>query len=162
KASLQAIAERDGRSASLRRVHRDHAAIKVDDVSGVLREELRELPTCRPGSGPVLVVLRPQAVITLLGTYGYWSLGAAGYAEGRTTVARRLGERVASDLLTLVDDGNDPAGLPSGFDPEGTPKQRTPLLDHGVATGVVSNTAWAHVTGGVSTGHGVPDGWRFG
>jgi predicted Zn-dependent protease len=65
-------------------------------------------------------------------------------------------------VLTLVDDGNDPAGLPSGFDPEGTPRRRTPLLERGRLAGVVSNLAWAHVTGGTSTGHGVPDGWRFG
>jgi predicted Zn-dependent protease len=162
KASLQAVADRDGRSASVRRVHRDHAAIEVDDVAGALREELRELPAREPPGGPFRALLRPQAAATLLGTYAYWSLGAAGYAERRTVVAGKLGEQVASERLTLVDDGNDPAGLPSGFDPEGTPRLRTPLLDRGELSGVVSNLAWAHVTRDVSTGHGVPDGWRFG
>jgi predicted Zn-dependent protease len=162
KASLQAIADRDGRSASVRRVHRDHAAIEVDDVAGALRDELRELPACDPVDGPFRAVLRPQAAMTLLGTYGYWSLGAAGYAERRTSVAGKLGERVASERLTVIDDGNDPAGLPSSFDPEGTARRRTPLLDRGKLVGVVSNLAWAWVTGGASTGHGVPDGWRFG
>jgi hypothetical protein len=44
------------------------------------------------------VLLRPQAVINLPAIYGYAALGAAGYAEGRTAVAGRLGERVAGDL----------------------------------------------------------------
>jgi predicted Zn-dependent protease len=162
KATLQAIADRDGRTASVRRVHRDSAAIRVDDVASVLREELRELPIAESVSGPFRAVLRPQAALTLIATYGYWSLGAAGFDERRTAVAGKLDERVAGQLVTLVDDGNDPDGLPSGFDPEGTPKQRVPLLERGVVAGVVSNVAWSHVTGGVSTGHGVPDGWRFG
>jgi predicted Zn-dependent protease len=162
KAALLAIAEQDGRASSVRRVHRDAAAIEVDDVAGVLQEELAELPACEPVTGPFRAVLRPQAAMTLIATYGYAALGAAGYAEERTAVAGRLGERVTSELLTLVDDGTDPAGLPSGFDVEGTPRRRTPLIDQGKLAGVVSNLAWAHVTGGASTGHGVPDGWRFG
>lgn len=162
KASLQAVAEREGRAASVRRVHRDAAAIEVGDIAGRLLDDLRPLPSCEPWRGPCRVLLRPQAAITLIGTYGYVALGAAGYEQRRTAVAGRLGQHVASELVTLVDDGSDPAGLPSGFDVEGTPRQRTPLIEHGLLRGIVSNGAWAHVTEGRSTGHGVPDGWRFG
>lgn len=162
KASLQAVAERDGLAASVMRVSRDVAEIEVDDVAATLLEDLRPLPAVDPWSGPCRVLLRPQAAITLLGTYGYVALGAAGYEEGRSAVAGRLGLPVASELVTLVDDGADPAGLPSGFDVEGTPRRRTPLIECGVLRGVVSNVAWAHVTGNRSTGHGVPAGWRFG
>ncbi|MCW3844132.1 metallopeptidase TldD-related protein, partial [Micromonospora yasonensis] len=162
KASLQAIADIGDRSASVRLLHRDAGAIKVSEVADRLRADLSPLPTREPFRGPCRVLLRPQAVITLLATYGYVALGAAGYAEGRTAVARRLGQPVASELLTLTDDGTDPAGLPSGFDPEGTPRRRTPLIDHGVLVGVVSDRARAAVTSGLSTGHAVPAGWRFG
>jgi len=47
-----------------------------------------------------------------------------------------LGEQVASELITLVDDGCDADGLPSGFDAEGNVRRRTPLLERGVLTGV--------------------------
>ncbi len=162
KAALQAIAERGGRSASVRRVDRDASRIELDDIPERLLAELTPLPDREPIRGTCRVLLRPQAVITLLGTYAYVALGAAGYADGRTAVAGRLGEPVVSELLTLTDDGNDPDGLPSGFDVEGTPRRRTPLIEGGVLRGVVSDLERAALTGGSSTGHGVPLGWRFG
>ncbi len=162
KAALLAIAERDGRSASVRRVHRDAARIGVEDIPDLLGADLTPLDPCEPLSGTFRILLKPQAVITLLATYGYAALGAAGYAEGRTAVAGRMGEPVTSELLTLTDDGTDPDGLPSGFDPEGTARRRTPLIQRGKLVGVVSDLARAEVTGGRSTGHAVPAGWRFG
>ncbi|MEV0810159.1 metallopeptidase TldD-related protein [Micromonospora sp. NPDC050200] len=162
KASLQAVADTGDRSASVRLLHRDAGAISVTGVADRLRADLAPLPTREAFRGPCRLLLRPQAVITLLATYGYVTLGAAGYAEGRTAVAGRIGQPVTSELLTLTDDGTDPAGLPSGFDPEGTLRRRTPLIDRGVLVGVVSDRARAAVTGGRSTGHAVPAGWRFG
>jgi predicted Zn-dependent protease len=162
KASLQAIADRDGRSASVKILHRDAARIDVDGIADRLRAELAPIPAREQISGTCRVVLRPQATGTLLATYGYTTLGAAGFAQGRTAVAGRHGEAVASDLVTITDDGTDPDGLPSGFDVEGSPRLRTPLITDGKVAGVVSNLEHAGVTGGVSTGHGVPFGWRFG
>jgi predicted Zn-dependent protease len=162
KASVQAIADRDGRSASVKILHRDAERIDVDGVADRLLAELAPIPAREPISGTCRVVLRPQATGTLLATYGYSTLGAAGFAQGRTAVAGRLGSPVASEHVSIVDDGTDPAGLPSGFDVEGSPRVRTPLVTDGTLTGVVSNLEHAGVTGGVSTGHGVPFGWRFG
>ncbi|TDV49962.1 metallopeptidase TldD-related protein [Actinophytocola oryzae] len=161
-ASVQAVADRDGRSASVKVVHRDAGQVAVDGIADRLLDQLAPIPGRERISGTCRVVLRPQATGTLLATYGYTTLGAAGYAQGRTAVAGRLGEPVASTTVTIVDDGTDPDGLPSGFDVEGSPRLRTPLVTDGVVTGVVSNVEHADVTGGVSTGHGVPFGWRFG
>lgn len=162
KASIQAVASREGRSASTRIVHRDAARISVEGISDQLLDDLAPLPTGDPLTGTCRVLLRPQAAITLLTTYAYVALGAAGYAQGRTAAAGRMGERIVSELLTLTDDGADPAGLPSGFDVEGTCRSRTPLIERGVLRGVVSDLERAAVTGGISTGHAVPIGWRFG
>jgi predicted Zn-dependent protease len=162
KTSVQAIAEQDDRSASVRLLDRDAARIDVTGVPGRLLADLEPLPSCAAMDGACRVVLRPQAVVTLLATYGFAALGAAAYATGGSAVSGMLGEPVASELITLTDDGTCPDGLASGFDPEGTPRRRTPLIDRGVLTGVVSNLEHAAVTGGVSTGHGVPAGWRFG
>lgn len=162
KTSVQAVAEHDDRSASVRIVHRDAGQIDVTGVPDRLRADLRPLPACEGFPGTCRVLLRPQAAITLLATYGFAALGAAAYADSASAVAGRLGERVVSPSLTLVDDGTDTDGLASGFDPEGTPRRRTSLIERGVLTGVVSNLKYAGLTGGISTGHAVPPGWRFG
>lgn len=41
-----------------------------------------------------------------------------------------LGKRIGSDLVTIRDDGYDPAGLPLSFDYEGVAKQAVELVDH--------------------------------
>jgi len=162
KAAIQAIAKKGAHSVSVRHMHRDADRVRVDEIPETLRTALRPLPTREAHHGPCRVLLEPQAVITLMATYGHFVLGATGYATGRSAVAGRLGERVVSDLLSLVDDGADADGLPSGFDAEGNVRRRTQLIDHGVLTGVVSDRRRAAVTGGIPTGHAVPDGWRFG
>ena len=59
-------------------------------------------------------------------------------------------------LVSIWDDGSDPAGLPIAFDYEGVAKQRVELLEHGVCQGVVYDTQTAARDGKRSTGHGLP------
>jgi predicted Zn-dependent protease len=162
KASIQAIAKQDDRSASVKLVHRDADQILIDEIPVRLREALAPLPVREPHHGTCRVLLKPQAVNSLIATYAFWALGAHHYATGRSAVSGRMGEQVVSELLTLVDDATDPAGLVSGFDAEGNVRRRVTLIDRGVLTGVVSDRRRADLTGGVPTGHAVPDGWRFG
>jgi PmbA protein len=67
-----------------------------------------------------------------------------------------LGKRIGSELVTIVDDGRDPAGLPMAFDYEGVAKQRVPLLERGICAGVVYDAQTAAKDGVASTGHGLP------
>jgi predicted Zn-dependent protease len=162
KASIQAIAKQGDQSASVKLVHRDANQIAVDGIAERLRSALKPLPVRAAHRGTCRVLLKPQAVNSLIATYGFWALGAHHYATGRSPVSGRMGEQVVSELLTLTDDATDPAGLLSGFDAEGNVRRRTPLIERGVLTGLVSDRRRAALTGGVPTGHAVPDGWRFG
>jgi predicted Zn-dependent protease len=162
KASIQAIAKQDGRSASVRLMHRNADQLPIEEIPGRLRAALNPLPAVDAQHGTCRVLLKPQAANALIATYGYAALGANAYATGRSGVSGRLGRQVASELITLVDDGNEADGLPSGFDAEGNVRRRTTLIERGVLTGVVSDQRRAGLTGGVPTGHAVPDGWRFG
>jgi predicted Zn-dependent protease len=63
---------------------------------------------------------------------------------------------VGSELVSVVDDGGDPAGLPMAFDYEGVRKQRVPLLERGVCREVVYDAQTAARAGRTSTGHGLP------
>jgi predicted Zn-dependent protease len=105
-----------------------------------------------PGDYPV--VLDTYAVVDVLDMLGYLGFSALAVQEGRSFV--EIGKRVGSELVTVRDDGADPAGLPMAFDYEGVQKQRVDLLTKGVCTGVVYDGQTAARDGKRSTGHGLP------
>jgi predicted Zn-dependent protease len=105
-------------------------------------------------AGDYPVVLEEYAVVDLLDMLGYLGFSALAVQEGRSFV--ELGRAIGSDLVSIVDDGHDPAGLPMAFDYEGVAKQRVPLLERGVCRGVVHDAQTAARDGVTSTGHGLP------
>jgi PmbA protein len=66
----------------------------------------------------------------------------------------RIGEKVASENVTIYDDGLLPAGLRSwAFDGEGVPQQKTPLVEKGVLRGFLYDNYAAKKDGVESTGN---------
>jgi PmbA protein len=108
--------------------------------------------TLDPGDYPV--VLHHYAALDLLDMLGYLGFSALAVQEDRSFF--EAGRRVASPLVTISDDGRDPAGLPMGFDAEGVPKQRLALLDAGVCRDLAYDQQTAARDGRRSTGHGLP------
>jgi PmbA protein len=79
----------------------------------------------------------------------------SGYAvyRGTSFLAGKLDLRVASDAVTLVDDGCRPAGLGSRpFDGEGLPSRQTAVIDRGRLASYLLDTYSARKVGGRSTG----------
>ena len=108
--------------------------------------------------GVYRAVLEPYAFADLLDYFSHDSLGALGLIEKRSYLTGRIGEQVADEKITIRDDPLDPHGLPKAFDFEGTPKQPVPLIENGVARGVVwdRTTAARAQNGAVTTGHAGP------
>ena len=105
-----------------------------------------------PGHYPV--VLQEYAVAELLEYLSEIGFSAQAVDEGRSFM--RPGEKITGDLISIWDDGNDPAGLPMPFDFEGVPRRRVDLVTEGVATGLVHDLASAARANVASTGHGLP------
>ena len=104
--------------------------------------------------GDYRVVLEEYAVVDLLDMLGYLGFSALAVQEGRSFV--EPGKQIGSDLVSIWDDGADPAGLPMAFDYEGVAKERVELVDHGLCQGVVYDAQTASREGRRSTGHGLP------
>jgi PmbA protein len=104
--------------------------------------------------GDYAVVLEEYAVVDLLDMLGYLGFSALAVQEERSFA--EPGRRIGSDLVTIVDDGYDPAGLPLPFDFEGVAKQRVVLVEDGVCRDVVYDAQTAARAGVASTGHGLP------
>ena len=142
--------------------HAEDAAIGLDGVdAAALGEEAAD--TCARATDPgdvepdvIEVVLGPSAVMTLMEWLALTTFSAKAKQEGRSAFAERMGEPVASDLVSIADDpvAGGVIGLP--FDDEGTPCSRVELIRDGVATGVVHDRATAAAAGVPPTGHGLP------
>ena len=105
-----------------------------------------------PGDYPV--VLEEYAVVDLLDMLGYLGFSALAVQEDRSFF--EAGKRIGSDLVTITDDGHDPAGLPIWFDYEGVAKQCVDLIEAGICRGLVYDAQTAARAGVQSTGHGLP------
>ena len=75
--------------------------------------------------------------------------------KGTSAFSGRLGERVASPLCTVVDDGTIPGRRGSlNVDDEGTPTQRNVLIENGVLKGYLQDRLNARLMGVEPTGNG--------
>jgi PmbA protein len=87
----------------------------------------RQTPTCQ-----VPVVFDPETAAELMGAV-FSALSGYAVFRNATFLKGRVGEQVASPLLTLVDDGRRYRGLGSRpFDGEGLPTRRNVPLERGV------------------------------
>ncbi|HYN49134.1 MAG TPA: metallopeptidase TldD-related protein [Candidatus Nanopelagicales bacterium] len=105
-----------------------------------------------PGDYPV--VLEEYAVADLLDNLGF--VGFSGLAVEEERSFFEPGKRVGSELVTIVDDARDPAGMPAGFDYEGVPTRRVVMVERGICREVVHDASTAARAGMPSTGHGLP------
>jgi PmbA protein len=104
--------------------------------------------------GTYEVVLHPDAVGNLLFFLAILAFDAKAYQEGRSPLCNRLGEVVASPLVTIRDDASRPGMSSMPFDGEAMPKTAVDLIVDGVATGLVYDRETARRAGRESTGHG--------
>jgi PmbA protein len=116
----------------------------------------RGAASLEPGRYPA--VLEPYAIGELLQWFGWDSFSGLGILEERSALCGRIGEQLADPKVTITDDPLDPAGLPKAFDFEGVPKRVVPLIEDGVARGVVwdRTTAARAPDDASSTGHAPP------
>jgi len=88
-------------------------------------------------------------------------LEADSVEKGASVFAERTGEKVASELVTLVDDGGIPGEWGSNIiDDEGVPAQRSVLIEAGVLKGFMYDRLRARNAGVRSTGNGRRQSFR--
>jgi predicted Zn-dependent protease len=109
-----------------------------------------------PGEYPV--VLEADAVGELLAWLGALAHNGLAYAEDRSALCGRLGERVVAARINLSDSPRFVRTLPRSVDAEGVPKVPLPLIQDGVAHRVVHDTRSAAMCGATSTGHALVPG----
>jgi PmbA protein len=129
----------------------------LEDAASVGRRAaaraVRRLGARRVATCEVPVIFDPVTAPSLLGHLVACVNGYAIY-RGTSFLAGRLGERIASPLVSVIDDGRRPGGLGSKpFDGEGQPTRRNVVLENGHLRGWLLDSYSARKVGGVSTGN---------
>jgi PmbA protein len=137
-------------------VGREPGDVDLDEAAGdAVDRATRLLGAVQPASGSVTLVLEPRLAATLLGVVA-GTLNGESVLKGRSPFADRVGEQIASPLVTLVDDPTDPLSLGADtHDGEGLATRRVPLIVAGVLQGFLHNTMTGRRAGVPSTASAV-------
>jgi len=120
-----------------------------------VRQALVNLEAIHAPAGAMTVVLGPGWPGILLHEAVGHGLEGDFNRKGSSAFAGRIGERVATEHCTVVDDGTLPRRRGSlNIDDEGTPTQCTTLIEKGILTGYLQDKLNARLMGVESTGNG--------
>ncbi|HET6834865.1 MAG TPA: TldD/PmbA family protein [Acidimicrobiales bacterium] len=133
-------------------VGREPGDVNLDEAAeDAVDRATRLLGAVQPGSGGVTLVLEPRMAATLLGVVA-GTLNGESVLKKRSPFADRVGEAIASPLISLVDDPTDPMSLGAdAHDGEGLATRRVPLIVDGVLQGFLHNTMTGRRAGVPST-----------
>lgn len=100
------------------------------------------------------VVLDPIAASNIFMEAIMPGVNAENIQYKRSYLCEELGEKIGSDLFTVVDDGTYAGGVGSlGFDAEGAPSQKNMIIEKGVLKGYLYDSYTAGKEGKESTGN---------
>jgi PmbA protein len=137
-------------------VGREPDELDLDEAAAdAVDRATRLLGAVQPASGTVTLVLEPRMAATLLGVVA-GTLNGESVLKQRSPFADRVGEPIASPVITLVDDPTDPMSLGAdSHDGEGLATRRVPLIVDGVLQGFLHNTTTGRRAGVPSTASAV-------
>ncbi len=128
------------------------------DLESTIKRVANELRICKSKvkgkTGKHTVIFHPQAYSQLFAYTLMQGIRGDNVARGKSKIADKIGDTIANELLTLVDDGITPSGAATSIaDDEGVPRQRTPIIEKGILRSFLWDTYWANKMGVKSTGN---------
>lgn len=129
----------------------DHDAL-ADEVIEQTKKGRVNAPV---SGGPTTVILTPRALIDVLMTL-HLGLNGSAVERGISPLAGKLGETAFDERITIVDDGLMDGGFGSApFDDEGTPMQRSTLVENGRIASYLTDRRTAERLDHPPTGNGL-------
>ncbi|QUD87290.1 metalloprotease TldD [Phenylobacterium montanum] len=161
--NVSVIVERDGRRESGSSGAGGRAGFEAwitpdkwqDQVEEALRQAMVNLDSVACPAGEMDVVLGPGWNGVLLHEAVGHGLEGDFNRKGTSAFSGRIGERVAAPGVTVFDDGSIPGRRGSlTIDDEGTPTERTILIEDGILVGYMHDRMSARLMGLKATGNG--------
>ena len=117
------------------------------------KRTLQRLGARKVKTARVPIIFDPQVARSLLGHIFEAANGESIYRNA-SFLTGKLGEQIAGENVTVIDDGTIPGGFGSSpFDMEGVPTRRTVVVENGVLKSYLLNTYAAKKLGLATTGN---------
>ena len=142
---ISVVAEESGKSASSWEWLEVNSpdCFNAKEKSKKAVEKAIALSRTRKGESLKTKVLFPPFVVVDLLELLSFALSGEEVLKGRSFLKDKLGKRVFSDEITIIDDGLLESGLETRpFDDEGMPQSRKVLVEKGEVKGFLSNLFW--------------------
>ena len=132
------------------------------DVEGVVERAVQKVKWAydvkASKNEEVPIILGPWAIAGLFSYALFPAFSGERLVKETTPLAGKVGEKIASDVLTIYDDPfHELAIEPVIADGEGVPTRKNVLIENGTFKGFVWDNYWAKVYGTESTGNGKRD-----
>ncbi|MFB3764239.1 MAG: TldD/PmbA family protein [Methanotrichaceae archaeon] len=135
--------------ADLEEVGRSAAEMAKSSLGGIKAE-----------TGISYILLKPIAFTEILEYTFVTSISADNIQKGRSSLASKAGEKIASEQLSMIDDGLLQGGMgSSAFDGEGVPSQITPVVKNGQLVQFLYDSYTAGKESVKSTGNATRSGY---
>jgi len=146
-----------------------HTGLEVFDnepiepfIDGLVKRTLRLLRARKGPNGKMPVVLSSQAGGTLIHEAVGHALEADLVYEGTSFLANKLNKRIASKLITVVDDATIPTKRGSfAFDDEGVKSEKTTLIENGILKNFMCDRLTAQRMNLRPTGNGRRESYEY-
>ncbi len=114
---------------------------------------IRRLGARKAKTAKVPIVFDPMVSTSIL-EHIFEGINGDSVYRGASFLAGKLGQKIAGDNVTVIDDGTIPGGFgTSPFDGEGIPTRRTVVIENGVLKSYLLNTYTARKLGLQTTGN---------
>ena len=136
-------------------IARDYTTLEDPESVGrtAAARAVRRLGAVKVETQRVPIIFEPTVARSLLGNI-FDAIDGRSIYRNASFLAGKLGEKVASESITIIDDGTIP-GLfgTQPFDDEGVPTRRTPIIENGILKNYLLNTYSARKLGMKTTGN---------
>jgi len=160
------IARSNGKIASAHESIGSQAGLEVFEETPIKEASLEaakravRLAPKRVVPGGYSDVVLENRIVGLLAHEAVGHTAEADLVYGGSFLSGKVGRKIASEMITLVDDGLLPSGFGTmKYDDEGTPTERTVIIDRGVVKGFMHSRETASQFGASPTGNA--RAWNF-
>jgi TldD protein len=164
--TVVAVAKEKGNLTSTYEAIGEQSGLEVLDktpltqIGKIAAERADKLASAPVAPGGIFPVILENKIVGLLAHEAVGHCAEADLVHGGSFLAGKVGKEVASDIVTLVDDGRYPVGLGTmKYDDEGVPTEKTILIEKGVVKGFLHSRETAHEFKVATTGNA--RAWNF-